>query len=92
MITAGPDLVTALDALVQQVADRSLADRGMRNCLAGCPACRNSVLYLLDAAGDGRPGPVLIGARLRALPLRHEGHGDPAHPDWVTPRIQVTGD
>jgi hypothetical protein len=88
MITAGPALTDALDVLVQEAADASVEASVL---LAGCRACRNSVLYLLDTPGQATT-PRFVRHRIEGLLTAHRGHADPDHSDYRIPRIRVTGD
>lgn len=65
-------LARALNRLIAAVATAS-PDR--RQLLADCQRCRNRMLYLVPRGTGGEF------ARLRALPLDHERHGEATHPD-----------
>lgn len=88
---SGPDVVSfpvseqltaALGELVRFTAG---AGEDTLRCLAACRLCRNSLLYVLDTEAGNTD---FIAVRLRAVPLSHQGHGRPGHPDGNPPRIR----
>jgi hypothetical protein len=79
------DEMTRLIAVFATAAD----DISSVSCLAACQLCRNHLLYLLDTVPlSDMDASTVITARLRALPLVHEGHGRPGHPDSNPPQIR----
>lgn len=56
--------------------------------LSACRACRNRLLYLLDDAQYRGTFDRAVLARLRALAVNHQSHGDLSGPDWRKPEIR----
>jgi hypothetical protein len=70
---------------------RMLASGGPQQAqvlLSACRACRNRLLYLLDTAHYRGTFNRAVLARLRALPVNHQSHGDLSGPDWRKPEIR----
>lgn len=83
MITQPASLAGDLGKLLAAVAG---ADPEQRGLLAACPRCRNRMLYLMYPPGSDR-AEQRIAARLRALPIDHEGHGRATHSDDAEPQL-----